>query len=287
MHENSILGSNYELIDSGNGQKLERFGARRIVRLSSLAIWPKRLSSKEWANYDAAYHPIEGWKFRSKSFESWDVLFNSLSLRLRLQTNGQVGLFPEHSQYLPQLIDEIKLRRNIGKEISVLSLFAFTGMASVLSAKLGATVVHVDIAKKALSWARENMELNKLPINLVRLVPEDSITYLKREVKRDSQYDIILIDPPSFSRGDKSKAWKLEEIIFDIIDCTLNLLKKKKGMLFFTCHHQAIDSDVLRNIFSSYEDRGISLVKSEALSIPEVGSLRRMPAGVLALIKYT
>ncbi|MCO6429534.1 MAG: class I SAM-dependent methyltransferase [Deltaproteobacteria bacterium] len=279
-----LLGTGYSLVDSGDFMKLERLGEKLIARPSSLCIWRKSAAEAEWRKADATYLPKQGWTFKGQKFEKWEVAFDSFSLRLRLQDNGQVGLFPEHANSLVLLAHLISSRpANDKSPLNVLNLFAFTGMASIVLAGLGCKVCHVDLSKKALSWARENFELNKIPPEQCRLIPEDSLTFLQKEIRRKNGYNAIIIDPPSFSRT-SSAAWKLEDVIHQMIDACSKLLIDK-GLLVFSCHHSAINAAVLRNLLLDNPDNHLSIISSKDLAIPETDGKRSLPAGCYVLCR--
>jgi 23S rRNA (cytosine1962-C5)-methyltransferase len=285
----NILNSSYSLIDSGNGRKLEKFGDKVINRASSLAFWKPRLDKAIWQNAAAIFDPKkETWTFSGDKFDYWDIEEKNLKLRLRLQTNGQVGLFPEHASYL-YFLQSLIQNANIQKP-SVLNLFAYTGLASSYLAKHGAEVCHVDSSKKVLTWAKENLELNQIPNNSFRLIPEDACEFLKREVRRNKEYDVIIMDPPSFSRGNKTKAWQLENIIYDLIADAIKLLRKRKGILVFSCHHSAIQGLMLSNVLVDFRKEGLEIIKVEDLAIGEQNnaesdSIHKLPAGACAIAK--
>ena len=285
--QQAVLGTDYELLDSGELMKLERFGTKTIARPSSLALWKKNLSTKDWQKADAVYSPgNEGWSFKSKSFEEWQVKFSSCDFKLRLQSNGQVGIFPEHTSYFHLLQEHLRSCKNQNNESpKMLSLFAFTGLATVVMAKEGADVCHVDSSKKALDWANQNVALNNIPSEQVRFIPEDALQFLRREVRRKNNYDIVMLDPPSFSRGNKQDAWQLENIIFEFIELCIALVESKKGMIVFSCHLQAFQSLVLKNIFNDYISKGLQIIDSEDLFIEESSRSNRMPCGSYLIAK--
>ena len=274
----------YSLLDSGEEQKLERFGSKVISRPSSLAIWRRRKGQDVWGKWDAQYHPDGGWAFRTKTFNEWEMDLGSFRLELRLQNNGQLGLFPDHLNYLPDLLKAVKA---CGKSHpQVLNLFAYTGMASMALAKVGCEVCHVDLSKQALSWARRNMDINDLSSREesagVRLIPEDAVKFTERELRRGNRYDLIIADPPSFGRLGKGKSWSLDEIALQLVDNCFKLLAPKHGSLFLTCHHSVMGQEVLNNLLLDHapEDARIT---TRNLALPEQDTKRLLPAGYLAI----
>lgn len=277
--------NNYELLDSGNGSKLERFGQKLIIRPSSLCIWARRQPQSTWTRADAEYHPGGGWSIKGGAFEEWDISIAGCALRLRLQENGQIGFFPEHSSYLPSLMDALnhsqQRRENVPK---VLNLFAYTGLASVLAAKHAAHVTHVDISKRALDWASINFQLNAIPETSRRIIREDAADFIEREARRSNSYDMIICDPPSFSRLSGKKSWQLEDILPRMVGSLAKLLSMDGGSIFFTSHHAELGGAVTANLFyDSFKDRSPK-IETRQLSIAEHDSPRAIPAGTLVYL---
>ena len=270
-------GLDYELIDSGEGRKLERFGARILLRPSSICIW-KRLGGR-WAEADAAFVPGEGWSFRGKPFEEWDLdAGQGIRFRLRLQRSGQVGIFPEHAFYLPEVLAALRQVKG-GAAPRVLNLFAFTGLASLCCLGAGAEVTHLDKSKQALAWARANFELNSWG-SKVRLLADDAIAFLKREQRRAKKYDLIIADPPNFSRISRAETWELDRVVIDLVEGILALLGPG-GFFFISCHQGYGFAETVANLL--YQCGGCSQIEvsSTALSLKEASTPRRLPAGML------
>lgn len=276
----------YSLVDSGNLLKLERFGSKTIIRPSTVAIWKTKKPRSDWQMADATYEPKQGWQFKNGKFESWELDIkltngNPVRILMRLQQNGQVGIFPEHSMYLEQLADNIK-----GRE--VLNLFAYTGMASVYLASLGAKVTHVDLAKKSLDWAAQNVDLNpqiKKHAGEVRYIKEDALKFLKREVKRDRKYSVVIVDPPSFSRLSADDFWQIENIVVDLLHDCKKVLENSQAKLLFTHHAQFPKQAFLNVVMDVFDDRKVQIV-DRSLLIPEADTDRKMPSGYMFLVSY-
>lgn len=282
---NSSFLNFYALLDSGSGLKLERFGDRTIVRPSSLSVWRQRLPNDRWRNADAAFEPDTGWSFRNSPFDSWRFENELCSLVLRPQTNGQIGVFPEHASYLQAVKARIEALRQTKSEVQVLNLFAYTGMASVVAAKAGATVTHVDLAKRALDWARENISANGLPDGAVRLIPEDAIVYLGRQARKGQRYDIIIADPPSFSRVTAKKTWSLDEVSQELVRLLISVLEPKGGELFLTSHHFELGAHTFRNLLIDELGDTPHTIELGDLSMNEATSERILPAGFLVRVR--
>lgn len=276
---------NYQLLDTGDGEKIERFGSKIIKRPSSVCLWRKS-EPKIWTRFDAEFIPKKGWGFQGKPFETWQVNFGPIDLELRLQTSGLVGVFPEHLGYFNDIADEAAEAMSRGiKTPQVLNLFAYTGAASVWAAKLGCRVTHVDLSKKALSWADANFKLNKIDPARLRLIADDALKFVEKEKKRGSTYDIVIVDPPTFSRIEKNKSWKLEEMIASIIRDCGSLCSKSGGALFATCHDPMISPQILKNLMFDNFTSKTTEISGRDLLIEQTKSPKAMPAGHLALAK--
>lgn len=279
----------YTLLDSGEGRKLEQFGSTIIDRPSSLSTWRRRERTSVWEDADASYNPPDRWHISGKPFQTWEATVAGVRLELELMSNGQVGIFPEHALYLPKVkaIAE-RLSGNGARPLKILNLFAYTGLATCYCAAIPyATVTHVDLAKRAIEWAKKNASLNEIPEDKIRWIVDDALGFMAREQRKGNLYDIIIIDPPSFSRVSKNNSWTLEEKAPDIVELMLNVLDPKAGAVFFTNHSTASTSDVVRNIsLDMYDDKGVE-ISIESLSLKEKNTSRLLPAGSLITLFHS
>jgi len=279
----------YTLLDSGEGRKLEQFGSTIIDRPSSLSTWRRRHNRSVWDNAHASYMPPDRWRVDGRPFETWEATIAGVRLELELMSNGQLGIFPEHALYLPKVraIAE-RLSGNGARPLKILNLFAYTGLATCYCAALpNVTVTHVDLAKRAIEWARKNASLNAIPENKIRWIVDDALAFMGREHRKGNLYDIIIIDPPSFSRVSKNNSWTLEEKAPDIVELMLNVLDPNAGAVFFTNHSTASTSDVVRNIsLDMYNDKGVE-ISIESLSLQEKDTSRLLPAGSLITLFHS
>ena len=202
----------YELIDSGRGRKLERFGKMLLDRPEEQAIWTPRRGRSEWEKADAVFTgdvDEEGagrWKRRPGLEEVWECRHGEIRFRCRFTSFRHVGAFPEQEAHFAFMRE--RLRKSEGAPL-LLNLFGYTGLASLIAAEAGAEVTHVDASKKAIAWARENQMLSKLDQKPIRWILDDAPKFVAREVRRGRQYDGILLDPPKFGRGPKGEVWEL------------------------------------------------------------------------------
>jgi 23S rRNA (cytosine1962-C5)-methyltransferase len=204
---------NYALLDSGGGEKLEQYGPYRIVRPEGQAIWQRALPAKEWDRADAIFtgdteeEGMGRWRFpKAPLGEIWPMRHNGIDYLGRFTSFRHVGVFPEqasHWDHMARLIETAK------RQVKVLNLFGYTGLASLVAARAGAEVTHVDASKKAIGWARENQEMAGLGGKPIRWICDDAMKFAEREERRGNRYDIILFDPPAYGRGPKGEVWQL------------------------------------------------------------------------------
>jgi 23S rRNA (cytosine1962-C5)-methyltransferase len=206
----------YELLDSGDGLKLERFGKYIFARPESQAMWSRALSQKDWDAAHAVFQPTAEesgghWDFKKRLDEKWVMsypLTNVGDLKFEVMTTPgrHLGVFPEvasHWDFMANLVQKAN------RPVRVLNLFGYTGLASLAAAAAGAQVTHVDASKKSVGWARENQALSGLNEKPIRWIVEDAIKYMQREEKRGAKYDGIILDPPKFGRGPKGEVWEV------------------------------------------------------------------------------
>lgn len=221
----------YQLIDAGNGKKLEQFGDYQIVRPCAQAVWK---SASDW-NSDATFTREKGWQ--GKLPDEWQITLDDLIFRLCPTDFGHLGLFPEHQQ-IWQWVSQ-----NIKPGSSLLNLFAYSGGVSLAAAKAGAEVCHVDASRGMVDWARQNAKLNGL--DGIRWIVDDAMKFCKRELKRGRCYDAIILDPPTFGRGAKGEVFKIEEQLVPLLDICYQLRPK---FLILSCHTPGYTPLVLENL---------------------------------------
>ena len=206
----------YELLDSGDGLKLERFGKYIFARPESQAMWRRALPQKEWDAAHAVFQPTPEesgghWIEKKKLPEKWEMSYplpNISQLKFEVMTTPgrHLGVFPEVASHWDFMADLVKAA---GRPVKVLNLFGYTGLASLAAAAAGASVTHVDASKKSVGWARENQALSGLSDKPIRWIVEDAVKYMQREEKRGTKYDGIILDPPKFGRGPKGEVWEV------------------------------------------------------------------------------
>jgi 23S rRNA (cytosine1962-C5)-methyltransferase len=223
----STRWKDYALLDSGDGLKLERFGKNVFVRPESQAMWKRSLDANvEWKHADAVFVPTGEesgghWDFKKKMEEQWEMHYplahSDYELKFKVMTTPgrHLGVFPEVAAHWDWSSDLIA-RSN--REINVLNLFGYTGLASLAAASAGAKVTHVDASKKSVSWARENQALSKLEEKPIRWIVDDASKFVQREARRGAKYDGIILDPPKFGRGPKGEVWEVYKSLPNLLE---------------------------------------------------------------------
>nr|WP_234895169.1 class I SAM-dependent rRNA methyltransferase [Sinorhizobium meliloti] len=230
----------YHLVDSGDGEKLEQYGPYRIVRPEAQALWPKALPAWIWERADAVFtgdteeDGMGRWRFPGEVLgETWPMQLLDTDFLGRFTSFRHVGVFPEQLAHWSWMRDQVAAA---GRPLKVLNLFGYTGVASLIAAKAGAEVTHVDASKKAIGWARENQVLaraEKLPI---RWICDDAMKFIQREERRGSRYDIILTDPPKFGRGPNGEVWQLFDHLAAMLDICREILSPDARGLVLTAY---------------------------------------------------
>ena len=247
----------YELIDSGDFEKLERFGRYVTRRPEPQAIWHRSLTEQQWREMaDASFLKSSAsksdergeWHLRPQMPDRWTVAYDykqmHLKMRLALTSFKHVGIFPEQAANWNFIYDRIEAQKAQGVAPKVLNLFAYTGGATLAARAAGADVTHVDSVKQVVTWSRENMEQSAL--EGVRWSVEDALKFARREVRRGNCYDGIILDPPAYGRGANGEKWVLEENIGEMLECCAALLHKEHGFLVLNLYSMGLSALLAR-----------------------------------------
>ncbi len=255
----------YELLDTGEGEKLERFGPYAFVRPYEEAMWPKSLGSV-WENAEGKFWSSKagakaGWKMKGKIAERWEMQYKGIKLLATPTPFRHLAFFPEqapHWDFIEQKISAACKQEEISSRFTLpgvpggsyatqkfppalrprfLNLFGYTGVASLFALRGGAEVTHLDASKQILKWAKENQELNEDLKDLsMRIIEDDAVKFLEREIKRGNKYDAVIMDPPKFGRGPKGEVWKLEDMMPKLIDLVRKILSDKPIFVILTSY---------------------------------------------------
>lgn len=228
----------YELLDSGDGETLERLGPYKLIRPEPQAIWARSLPKAVWAAADATMITTGGehggyWQYNQTIKQPWVIDYKGLKCEIRLAKSRHIGVFPEQAAQWDWIEAEIK---RAGRPLKVINLFGYTGMATAAAARAGAHVTHVDASKHAVAWASRNLDLSGLQDARVRWLVEDARKYLKREAKRKSYYDGIILDPPKFGRGPAGQVWEYLKDISDLLRQCQAVLTAKPRFICLTSY---------------------------------------------------
>lgn len=279
----------YELIDCGNFEKLERFGNIVLIRPEPQAVWSKQLPESEWQKR----HDI---KFRGRSATSgewvrkntktpdrWHITYKNtdieMKFRLGLTSFKHVGIFPEQAVNWDYISETIKKFHT--PEPKVLNLFAYTGGASLAAKAAGADITHVDSIKQVVTWANENQEISGLKD--IRWVVEDALKFVKREIKRGRKYNGIILDPPAYGHGPNGEKWKLEDHILEMMNDVANLLDEEEHFMILNTYSLGFSSVIVENLIKDVIKNPSNLESGELYLQASAGS--KLPLGVFGKLR--
>ncbi|MEG0506226.1 MAG: class I SAM-dependent methyltransferase [Longicatena sp.] len=243
----------YECIDTGNGEKLERWKDIILRRPDPTVIWPVHEESYEWNNPHAHYHRSKSgggsWEYKKKFKESWSIEYKNLRFKVSPTGFKHTGLFPEQAANWDFMMNKIQ---NASREIKVLNLFAYTGGATMACAYAGASeVVHVDASKGMVTWAKENMELSHLQDKKIRFIVDDVLKFVEREKRRGRKYHAIIMDPPSYGRGPNGEIWKIEEQLYPLISACMDILEDEPLFFLVNSYTTGFPATVIYNLLNA------------------------------------
>jgi len=269
----------YTLLDSGNFKKLEIVGQHRMVRPCPQAVWEPRLSKSEWHNVSDTYQRSTsgGGKWLKQSLpEVSQINYGGFDLQIKPTNFGHLGVFAEQKnnwEWLSEVCEE---------GLQTMNLFAYTGGSTLAMRRGGASPTHVDSAKGIVDWARTNADLNKL--EGIRWIVEDAAKFLQREIRRDKNYHGIVLDPPSYGRGNRNEIWKIEEDLVPLLKLCRELMKTPKFLLL-SCHSPLYSPKALENLVVSLWGENVTLESFE-MTIPEESSKRAIPSGACVRVTF-
>lgn len=242
------MTDDYELLDSGDGRKLERFGRYVLARPCSQAMWRPCKSEAEWAKADASFDREDGnnWHGRANLPKEWTIETAGIKFRLGGTDFGHLGIFPEQRAQWRWIKDRASAARPSG--LKALNLFAYSGGSTMAAALGGAEVCHLDASKGMVEWARENARLNGLADHPIRWIVDDAHKFMKREIRRGRKYDAIILDPPTFGRGAGGETYKIERDLKDTLSLVRDLLTEKPSFVLFSSHTPGLSRIVAENI---------------------------------------
>lgn len=275
----------YEVLDTSGGEKLERWGNYILVRPDPQVIWDTPHKAPEWKRKNGHYHRSSKgggqWEFFNLP-EQWEIHYGSLTFRLKPFSFKHTGLFPEQAvnwDWCGGLIRRAK-KENPAREIKVLNLFAYTGGATVSCAAAGAAVTHVDASRGMVTWARENAAASGLADAPIRYLVDDCVKFVEREIRRGNRYDGIIMDPPSYGRGPKGEIWKIEEKVYPLIQRCSQLLTPESLFFLINSYTTGLQPAVLSYMLTlELKSRFGGIVKADEIGLPVRGGELVLPCG--------
>ncbi len=277
----------YQIIDTSNGEKLERWGKFSLVRPDPQIIWQTDRTLPAWKKADAHYlRSNKGggrWEYFKKLPDFWQIKYKELTFKISPTGFKHTGLFPEQAVNWDLLQDAI---RNAGRPIKALNLFAYTGGATLAMAAAGAQVCHVDASKGMVAWAKENAALSGLTDKPVRWIVDDCEKFVQREIRRGNRYDIIVMDPPSYGRGPNGEVWQLEEHIYHLVSLCTRVLSDQPLLFLLNSYTTGLSPSVMAYLLGvtvAKDHKGI--VTADEIGLPVENGNQVLPCGSTAIFR--
>lgn len=276
----------YELIDASNGMKYERWKDIFLLRPDPLIIWDN-------GHLEVSDYPIDSlyirsdkgggyWENKRKIPTSWTIDYKELKFNIKQMGFKHTGLFPEQAVNWDMMMKKIK---DANRPIKVLNLFAYTGGATIASLKAGASVVHVDSSHGMVDWAKENVILNNLDKKDIRYIVDDAPKFVKREIRRENKYDVIIMDPPSYGKGPNKEIWDLEKDLYPLIKDCMDLLSDKP-LFFLVNSYSGLSPTILENILKQTNKKDNSKIIIDEIGLPITKNNLILPCGIYGRIDY-
>ncbi len=272
--------SDYELLDTGNGRRLERFGVYVLSRPDPQILWQPSLSQIEWDKADAVFEKTasgERWVVKTSMPDSWQLQYHHLSLIAKLTPFKHTGIFPEQAVQWRWIQERIQKAH---RKLNILNLFAYTGLASLIAAEAGATVTHVDASKPSIAWAKENQHASRLDDTSIRWIVDDALKFTKREHTRGVVYDGIILDPPVYGHGPQGETWDFSKH-FPMLMAQCKMILSKTPV-FFLINAYAISASalMLENVLSDCLQGFGGTIEAGELTLKETSRGRLLSTGI-------
>jgi len=265
---------NYELIDSGEGRRLEKFGDYILDRPDPEVLWKKTLDETEWNKANAKFEKV--WANRDVA-EKWEMSDEGIKFWARLAPFKHTGVFPEQESQWKEIFETLK-----NKDANVLNLFAYTGIATLFAAKAGAKVTHVDASRPAITWANENRELNGMQNAPIRWIIDDALKFVLREEKRGVKYDTILMDPPVYGHAPNGDTWDFGKDLPKLLESCRKILSDKPLFVLVNAYAVSTSATTLANTLQGYFGDLGGKIESGELTLKETSAGRLLSTGIWA-----
>jgi 23S rRNA (cytosine1962-C5)-methyltransferase len=276
----------YGLLDAGDGEKLECWGPYVLRRPDPQAIWPADKTVREWHSADAVYKRSGGggrWEFTRSLPAGWDINYRNLRFHIKPMQFKHTGIFPEQAVNWDWITNTIKNRDIRSDGVRILSLFGYTGAASVAAASAGARVCHVDAARGVVAMAKVNAALSDIPDDKIRYIVDDAMKFVRREIRRGSKYDAVIMDPPAYGRGPGGELWKAESHLYDVVAQCAELLSEPPLFFMINSYAAGISAISVKNILDYAISRRFGgSVECGELGIPAASGGFVLPCGCCA-----
>lgn len=267
---------NYELIDSGEGRRLERFGTYVLDRPDPEVLWKKMLPEADWQKANARFE--NGWANKDVP-ERWEMEHSDIKFWARLAPFKHTGIFPEQAGQWDFIYEKLKVK---SEKLKVLNLFAYTGIASLFAAKAGAKVTHVDASKPAITWANENRELNGMQDAPIRWIVDDALKFTEREAKRGVKYDAIIMDPPVYGHAPNGNPWDFGKDFPKLLEACKKVLSDKPLFVLVNAYAVSTSSITLANTVQGYFGDLGGKIENGELTLKETSAGRLLSTGIWA-----
>ena len=273
----------YQLLDFGDGRRLERFGEFILDRPCPTAEGIQKQGVAEWDQAHARYirrDPNEGnWQSPNQMPLSWMIKHGNCNMELKLTDFGHVGVFPEHAGNWDWMSRQLQ---SSGETLKILNLFAYTGGATLAAASSGAEVVHVDSAQNSVLWARRNTESSGLGEASIRWITEDARKFATRELKRGNKYHGVVLDPPSYGHGPKGEVWKIQDDLDELLDLCMELTVQDRRFVLLSCHTSGyLPSDLEQILDRALGSERTGKIEAGGLAVRAADG-RQLPCGIAA-----
>lgn len=279
---------NYELVDSGDGEKLERFGNVIVRRPDPQALWHKKRNEEEWEKADARFMAGTGkgtWKFNREISKIWSISFDEINFELRFPISHNafkhIGVFPEQYENWKWIGDTIKRSKNKFQTPSILNLFAYTGGATIAALQAGASVTHVDASVGAIDWAKRNAELSEASNKPVRWMVDDARKFVEKEIRRGVRYHGVILDPPSYGKGPKKEVWNIERDFLPLLESIKKVLHNEPMFVLLNGYSAGYSALAYAENLADLKKKFGGELEAGELSIEDQAK-RNLPSGIFA-----
>lgn len=280
----------YELIDTSNGERLERWGDIILIRPDPQIIWDTKRKHPLWKQAHARYIRSNTgggqWQEYKKVPPMWKISYGDLTFQLKTMGFKHTGIFPEQAVNWDFMADQIRREVAQGRPVKVLNLFGYTGAATLACAAAGAQVCHVDASKGMVAWAKENSAASGLSDKPIRWLVDDCVKFVQREQRRGNTYDGILMDPPSYGRGPGGEVWKLEEQLYPLVQACLPVLSREPLFFLLNSYTTGLSPSVMEYVLGVlFEKRFSGQISSDEIGLPVTATGKVLPCGSTAMWK--